>query len=291
MEEVGVLGGDKGGGEQSSMPPPDMSADRSNTGPKGVISDYMDTKQKMQILQQMKIAEEWEKVDNGMVAATLQEQKEMERKALERKEASFEQEKKRNDEEDDHDDDEDDDEFMKSYREKRLQELKEEHKEAMKKSMMPTFGTLQTIAAERLSDCVEKEHPETFVIVHLYENHVKECAILNGIFSALARKLAYTKFVKILSSDAVDLPDDVLPTVLVFKGGEQIKTWVRFIDVIRPLNEDTVTAWLLKEKVLTLDEEQQERLSISFENGEFDFDKTVQLVDPKLLLSLTQVLR
>lgn len=49
--------------------------------------------------------------------------------------------------------------------------------------------------------------------------------------------------------------------------------------------------WLLKENVLTLDEEQKERLSVAFDNESFNFDKTVQMVDPKLLLALTQVLR
>lgn len=83
----------------------------------------------------------------------------------------------------------------------------------------------------------------------------------------------------------------MLPTVIVFRGGEQIHSWVRFLDVIRPVNEDTVTAWLLREKVLTLDEEQQEKMQEAFEGKSFDFDKAVQLVDPKLIMALTQMLR
>lgn len=49
--------------------------------------------------------------------------------------------------------------------------------------------------------------------------------------------------------------------------------------------------WLLKENCLTLDEEQEEKLRAALENGNFDFERVVELVDPKLLMSITKVLR
>lgn len=125
----------------------------------------------------------------GIVAATVQEQEELRRK---------EQEQLERKEEDDEDEEDSDDAFMREYREKRLQELKEEQKESMRLSMMPTFGTLLTYSADRLAD-VDSEHPETFVIVHLFETHIKACSMLNSILSNIARKLAYTKFVKVFS--------------------------------------------------------------------------------------------
>lgn len=119
-----------------------------------------------------------------------------------------------------------------------------------------------------------------------------DCVKLNAVFSSLARKLPFNKFVKMIASDAMEevLTAETLPTVVVYKGGEQIKTWVRFADALKPMTDDTVTMWLLKENCLLLDDEQRDRLSSMLENGTFNFDRVVQLIDPKLLMSLTQLL-
>ena len=123
------------------------------------------------------------------------------------------------------------------------------------------------------------------------EPHLQQCAQLNAIMSNLARRLPHNKFVKVSASDAADtLSADVLPTVIVFKAGEQIRTWVRFLDQLGPLNEDAVTAWMLKEKVLTLDEEQLERMTTAYE-GRMEQFQAVQLVDPALLRKLTEILK
>ncbi len=66
---------------------------------------------------------------------------------------------------------------------------------------------------------------------------------------------------------------------------------MRFADALRPLNDDTVTMWLLKENCLALDDEQRERFAGLLEGGGFQFERVVELVDPKLLMSLTQLLR
>lgn len=119
-----------------------------------------------------------------------------------------------------------------------------------------------------------------------------QCTQLNTILQSLARKLPLNKFVKMTASEASStLTPETLPTVVVYKGGEQIKTWIRLGDALRPMNDDTVSMWLLKEDCLTLDDEQRERLASLIEGGTFDFDRTVQMVDPKLLLQLTQLLR
>ncbi len=87
---------------------------------------------------------------SGLVAATQQEQDEMRRKEVEEKEAQISS---------DEDNDEDDDEFMRDYRQKRLAELKAEQVQRMRDAYRPTFGTLLTVTADQLADCVDKEHP------------------------------------------------------------------------------------------------------------------------------------
>ena len=61
---------------------------------------------------------------------------------------------------------------------------------------------------------------------------------LNAQLSSLARKYPYTKFIRTLAVDlefATGDEDDVLPTILVYRGGESVKT---LIAVDRELNAD-----------------------------------------------------
>ncbi len=69
-----------------------------------------------------------------------------------------------------------------------------------------------------------------------------------------------------------------------------MRTWVRFLDQLGPMSEDAVTAWLVKEKVLTLDDEQLERIASAFEKRIEQF-QTVQHVDPGLMRQLTEILK
>jgi hypothetical protein len=102
--------------EEQSVPPVVSEAtmkaiDRpgANTGVKGVLADYADAKQKMELLDRVKNQVAWLNVaELGMVAATVREQEELERK-----------EKENLDRRADSDSDDgldDDDEFMAQYR-------------------------------------------------------------------------------------------------------------------------------------------------------------------------------
>ncbi len=165
---------------------------------------------------------------------------------------------------------------------------------AIKASYRPTFGSLLSFTADQLTESLDHvEHPDTCVIVHLMEPHLQECAMLNAVLSNLARKMVHNKFIKVSASDAevASLSEDVLPTLVVFRNGEQIHTWVRFLDQIGGvLNEETVTAWLLKEGVLILDDEQREKLMTMHESRIEKF-KRAQLIDPDLMRKLTEILK
>jgi hypothetical protein len=251
----------------------------------GVLADYADAKQKMELLHRVQNEVAWLNVaELGTVAATVREQEELDRRAREA------QDKRASSDEEDQEGD-DDIAFLAQYRQKRLAELKTEQAEAIRAAYRPTFGSLLALTADQLSETLDAKHPDTFVIVHLMEPHVQLCAQLNAILTNLARRLPYNKFVKISASDAADtLSADVLPTLIVFKGGEQVRTWVRFLDQLGPLSEDAVTAWLLKEKVLTLDDEQLERMTTAYE-GRIEQFQAVELVDPVLLRKLTEILK
>ena len=268
--------------QEAAGPPPD-NRPGANTGIKGVLADYADAKNKMHVAQRAEAKEGWAQLDKrGITAATIEEQETMAVRAVEAQNAEL------GDKNDDSDDS--DDEFMAQYRAKRLEQIKEEQLEAMRSAYRPSFGSLVSLSADSLVDEIERQHPDTFIIVHLHDNSLELCHRLNSIFSSLAVKLAYTMFCKVSAADASEsLSVEALPTVIVFRGGEQIRTWVRFDVPLKPLNEEIVTAWLLKEQVLTLDDEQRDKLTV--DGKAFNFDDAVQLIDPTLLRKLTEILR
>jgi len=83
---------------------------------------------------------------------------------------------------------------------------------------------------------VDSETPETIVIIHLYQSHIATCIRLNDILQRLSQKYPTYKFGKIISTEAKPGFDDkALPSLLVYKGGEVLSSFVRLQD---DLNDD-----------------------------------------------------
>ena len=119
-----------------------------NTGVKGVLADYADAKQKMELLQHVQNEVAWLNVaELGTVAATVREQEELERRAREARDnrASSDEE----------DEEADDAAFLAQYRAKRMQELKVEQTEAIRAAYRPTFGSLVALTADQLSETLD----------------------------------------------------------------------------------------------------------------------------------------
>lgn len=109
---------------------------------------------------------------------------------------------------------------------------------------------------------IEEEPKDVFVVVHLYQKYVDECMKLNRIFSQLSKKYSTTKFFKIISTEAISRYDDIaLPTVLIYKGGEQFATLVRFTDNFgKNFNESSVAYFLAKSGFIDIDKNEMEEL-------------------------------
>ena len=61
----------------------------------------------------------------------------------------------------------------------------------------------------------------------MYEEHVKDCVVLNRVLAEIARKHADVKFVKIRAKTAVpDWPDGNLPAAYLYNDGEMRKQLV-----------------------------------------------------------------
>jgi len=171
---------------------------KGNTGPKGVLADYAEAKSKMEARWKREAEETRAKIQ-GM-CFTVKPYSEEEEKELEN--TLF-------------DPDLDDEAFHKAYREKRIKQLQADSR--------PTFGFLNGIDVDSFLDIVDKVPSDIFVVIHMYENNIRPCIVVNEYLSKLAMKYSRVSFNKMLASEAsrvVDFDRSLLPLLLFYRGGK-----------------------------------------------------------------------
>ncbi|CAI5776485.1 phosducin [Podarcis raffonei] len=126
-----------------------------------------------------------------------------------------------------------DESCLRKYRKRCMQDMHQ------RLSFGPKYGYLSELQnGEQFLEAVEKERKTTTVIVHIYEDGIKGCEALNSSLSCLAAEYSTVKFCKIKASNtgAGDrFSTDVLPTLLVYKGGELVSN---FISVTEQFSEE-----------------------------------------------------
>ena len=103
-----------------------------------------------------------------------------------------------------------DDAFLDQYRQQRLQELKSS-------TACPSFGSLREIQRSEWLAEVTNAGPDVWVVVYLFKDHVSDCKCMTQCLQELAKKHKHTKFVQIVSTEAIaGYPDRNLPTLLLY---------------------------------------------------------------------------
>lgn len=142
------------------------------------------------------------------------------------------------------------------YREKRLRELKE-------LAVKNRFGDVREICkAEWVREVTESSH-SSWVVVHLFHDSVLECRIMTEVLSVLSAKFKAVKFLKIVSTQAVEnWPDRNLPTVFCYNEGvlkHQIMTLSKLGG--QSVSPNDVEWWLAENGVVDTELEENPRLS------------------------------
>lgn len=186
-----------------------------NTGPKGVIKDWQRFKQL-----------EHEK----------NQENEKERRALVKKLAmtcrSDDLDKETNDAKNSNQDDnlESDllqDEFLKEYLKKRMDEM------TRKLNDLPKFGKVIELTNEMFLNEIDKENKNVTIIVHIYDQKISECKLMNECLEKIAQDYPMVKFCKVRSSE-INLSEKFrktgCPALLIYKNAEMIGNFVRMND-------------------------------------------------------------
>jgi len=152
-----------------------------------------------------------------------------------------------NDSDDDDDsdsdlDDSDDDEFLKQFRNQRLAQLQLQSittttptigitTTTTTNNTPPTYGSLATLTPDEYVDLIDTLHPQTHLIVHLYESTITACRMLHSTLEKVAQCMPHAKFIEVRALDANPKLDTIcLPAVLIYRGGELVHNLVRFTE-------------------------------------------------------------
>eukprot|EP00742_Colponemidia_sp_Colp-10_P001179 GILJ01001272.1.p1 GENE.GILJ01001272.1~~GILJ01001272.1.p1 ORF type:complete len:258 (+),score=44.19 GILJ01001272.1:37-774(+) len=110
-----------------------------------------------------------------------------------------------------------DDQVLGDYRRQRVKELQEQARKAR-------FGDVRQIKKQDFIAEVNDAGKELYVIVHLYNDSIPECVLLNRALDVLAPKHRSTKFLRSVATECIEnYPDANLPTILIYYEGECVK--------------------------------------------------------------------
>ncbi|KAI9478895.1 MAG: thioredoxin-like protein [Benjaminiella poitrasii] len=209
---------DEGEGQQISQ---EERISGPKTGPKGVKADH-DYYQQKQLAAKSKAYAEYNARMLAKAHTTTTYREDVAREKEELLVLEHQQEEE-NDE---------DDEVLKQYREKRLQKLKQlKESNHHVRQQQKIFGTLMTIDADGYVTHIDDEWKTIPVIVHLFDERLPLCRLLDSHLSELARKYVLAKFVRV---PAIDLDFDLVgsPAILAYQGGILVANLVRMVDEV-----------------------------------------------------------
>lgn len=121
--------------------------------------------------------------------------------------------------------------FFKAYREKRLQELKDPSKGAQ--NARRYYGNLFEIRGDKYADVIDNAPKDVIVIIHIYDEFLSECRLLNKVLTQLAKRYPSVKFCRVQAFQvqvSEKFKKDGLPAVLVYKNGNIMGNFLKVTD-------------------------------------------------------------
>ncbi|CAG2232491.1 Phosducin-like protein [Mytilus edulis] len=157
-----------------------------NTGPKGVINDWREFKR----LETEKKGEQERERQALLKKLSMSCRSHLDDEREKQKDEQFMEQMER-------EMDEIEEEFMKQYREKRIEEMRK----ALQN--VPKFGGVVPLSSNDFVDQIDKENPQVYIIVHVYEDRSKACKTMNGCLESLAQEYQ-------LETDVINAGHEVL---------------------------------------------------------------------------------
>lgn len=128
--------------------------------------------------------------------------------------------------------DSEDEAVLNEYRRKRIAELQSIQQRAK-------YGRVLEISARDYVDEVNKAGDDVWVVLHLYEQGIQLCALINQFMAELAVRFPATKFIKAVSTTCIpNYPLKNVPSIFIYYEGQIKKQIVGTVE----LRGDKLTA-------------------------------------------------
>lgn len=139
--------------------------------------------------------------------------------------------------------------MIEHYRKQRLAEMKQA-------AVKNRFGELLEISKVDWVREVTEGSKACAVVVHLYENALVECQLMDEVLAVLAAKFRYIKFLRIKYDHAIEnWPQRNLPTLFVYENGA-LKTQLMTLKTVGGLQMNAVDVeWFLAQNSVITDSE------------------------------------
>lgn len=208
-----------------------------NTGVKGILSDYRESKR-------------FEKLEN--------EEKQIERSDAFRREtegsilnlgeqsisiAAEIQKKKEegrgeSDSESDDSDFLDDDEFLQSYRRTRLLQMEKE-----KLNVYPVYGSVTEVdSLIKFADIIDQADSRVYCIFHLYNDSIPCCRLMNEHLQHIVKDIGTCRFFRLEACKVKENFDSVgFPCVLIYQGGKEVANLTPITEMMESSARDRFT--------------------------------------------------
>lgn len=211
--------------EQSSVPPP-VQDGLPQTGPKGVLTDFYRTQQDVKrktVLEEKRRKELIEKHTATVKSKSEEDVGDSDKRAILNLAKALEEGAL------------DQDPFVQQYRAKRMEEMKEQAKLG---SQRVIFGNLLEIRGSKLDSVIESAPPQTFVIIHIYDEIIPGCQLVNKCLTKLAKQFPSVKFCRVQSYQldnhlSPEFLRTALPCLLVYQGGTLIGNHIRVSQTLK----------------------------------------------------------
>jgi len=106
--------------------------------------------------------------------------------------------------------DDEDEDFLESYRQKRMQEIREFNSAAR-------YGTVEPLTKPDFVKQVTEQSDSVWVFVHLFKDYLPQCKLLAAVLNDFAKKYPTLKILKIPGDQCIEgYPDRLMPTILVY---------------------------------------------------------------------------
>lgn len=193
------------------------SGSATNTGPKGVIKDWQrfkqleqeknsqDGKERLALAKKLSLTCRSDDLDKEL-GTTSSKQTPIKEQSI---------------------DDDIDEEFFKEYLKKKIEEM---HKSTFS---LPRFGRVIELTNDTFLNEIDKENKNVKIIIHIYDQKMPECKLMNTCLEDIAKSYAIVKICKINSCE-INLSDKFrkvgCPALLIYKNAELIGNFVKMGD-------------------------------------------------------------